>query len=133
MEQELDQRARELARKVKLPGFRAGKVPAVGAVVYLAGLVLASTAASALGITLGLGVLVGLAMAGCTFTVILGAVGKAVPEGQRTLAFGIVTAGGSLGQFLIVPFAQQLISHFDWHAALVVLSVAVAVMRVASR
>lgn len=28
VEQELEQRARELARKVKLPGFRAGKVPA---------------------------------------------------------------------------------------------------------
>jgi len=99
----------------------AGKVTAVGAVVYLAGLVLASTAASALGITLGLGVLVGLAMAGCTFTVILGAVGKAVPEGQRTLAFGIVTAGGSLGQFLVVPAAQGLIDWLDWRGALIVL------------
>ena len=99
----------------------AGKVTAVGAVVYLAGLVIASSAAGLFGITLGLGVLVGLAMAGCTFTVILGAVGKAVPEGQRTLAFGIVTAGGSLGQFLVVPAAQGLIDALDWRGALLVL------------
>lgn len=106
----------------------AGRVTAVGAVVYLAGLLLASTAASALGVTLGLGVLVGLAMAGCTFTVILGAVGKAVPEGQRTLAFGIVTAGGSLGQFLVVPAAQGLIDWLDWRGALIVLAGLVALI-----
>lgn len=99
----------------------AGKVTAVGAIIYLAGLIIASFAAGLFGITLGLGVLVGLAMAGCTFTVILGAVGKAVPEGQRTLAFGIVTAGGSLGQFLVVPAAQGLIDALDWRGALLVL------------
>lgn len=99
----------------------AGKVVAVGAVVYVLGLVIASFAAGLFGVTLGLGVLVGLAMAGCTFTVTLGAVGKAVPEGQRTLAFGIVTAGGSLGQFLVVPAAQGLIDALDWRGALWVL------------
>lgn len=99
----------------------AGKVVAGGAALYLAGLVLAAGAANLVGISLGLGVMVGLAMAGCTFTVILGAVGKAVPEGQRTLAFGIVTAGGSLGQFLVVPAAQGLIEALDWRGALLVL------------
>jgi len=99
----------------------AGKVAAVGAALYIAGLVLAAGAASVVGISIGLGVMVGLAMAGCTFTVILGAVGKAVPESQRTLAFGIVTAGGSLGQFLVVPAAQGLIDALDWRGALLVL------------
>ena len=106
----------------------AGKVTAVGAIVYLVGLIVASFAAGLFGITLGLGVLVGLAMAGCTFTVILGAVGKAVPEGQRTLAFGIVTAGGSLGQFLVVPAAQGLIDALDWRGALLVLGGLIALI-----
>ena len=106
----------------------AGKVTAVGAVVYIAGLLVASWAAGLFGVMLGFGVLVGLAMAGCTFTVVLGAVGKAVPESKRTLAFGIVTAGGSLGQFLVVPAAQGLIDWLDWRLALVVLGGLIAVI-----
>ena len=106
----------------------AGRVAAVGAAAYLAGLVLASTAAGLFGITLGLGVLVGLAMAGCTFTVVLGAVGKAVPEGQRTLAFGIVTAGGSLGQFLLVPATQGLVDALGWRDTLLILGGLIALI-----
>ncbi len=106
----------------------AGKVSAVGAVVYIAGLLIASWAAGLFGVMLGFGVLVGLAMAGCTFVVVLGAVGRAVPAGKRTLAFGIVTAGGSLGQFLVVPFAQGLIDWLDWRLTLIVLGGLIALI-----
>lgn len=99
----------------------AGKVAVVGAVVYAVGMVVAATAANALGLAIGFGALVGLAMAGCTFTVILGAVGKIVPADKRTLAFGIVTAGGSFGQFLVVPAAQGLLDALDWRLTLAML------------
>ncbi|WP_420480183.1 MFS transporter [Brevundimonas sp. FT23028] len=99
----------------------AGKVAVFGAVVYAIGMVVAATAANALGLAIGFGALVGLAMAGCTFTVILGAVGKIVPADKRTLAFGIVTAGGSFGQFLVVPAAQGLLDALDWRLTLAVL------------
>jgi predicted MFS family arabinose efflux permease len=39
----------------------------------------------------------------------------------------MASAGGSMGQFLIVPFGQQLIAHFDWHTALLVFSVVAGV------
>lgn len=100
----------------------AGRVAVVGAGVYAVGLVIAATAANALGLAVGFGALVGLAMAGCTFTVMLGAVGKIVPAEKRTLAFGIVTAGGSLGQFLVVPAAQGLMDALDWRLTLFVLA-----------
>ena len=99
----------------------AGKVAVVGAAVYAVGMMVAATAANALGLAIGFGALVGLAMAGCTFTVILGAVGKIVPADKRTLAFGIVTAGGSFGQFLVVPAAQGLLDTLDWRLTLAVL------------
>lgn len=99
----------------------AGKVALVGAGVYAVGLAIAATAVNALGVAIGFGALVGLAMAGCTFTVILGAVGKIVPAEKRTLAFGIVTAGGSLGQFLVVPAAQGLLDALDWRMTLFVM------------
>lgn len=106
----------------------AGKVAVVGAGVYGLGLAVAATAADALGLAIGFGALVGLAMAGCTFTVMLGAVGKIVPAEKRTLAFGIVTAGGSLGQFLVVPAAQGLLDALDWRLTLFVLAGLIALI-----
>jgi predicted MFS family arabinose efflux permease len=108
--------------------YGAGRTVALGAVLYVAGLLGLTQADTAAMLTLTAGVLVGLGQAGTTFGVILGVVARAYPVEQRSMALGIASAGGSLGQFLVVPFAQQLISHFDWSAALVVLSVAVAMM-----
>ncbi|WP_296815197.1 MFS transporter [Brevundimonas sp.] len=96
----------------------AGKVIAGGGLLYLLGLAVAAVAADFMGLMLGFGVMVGLAMAGATFVVVLGAVGRIAPPHKRTLAFGIVTAGGSLGQFLVVPLAQVFIDAFDWRIAL---------------
>jgi predicted MFS family arabinose efflux permease len=95
----------------------AGRVIAAGAVVYIAGLAVAALAAGEAGLMLGLGLMSGLAMTGVTFVVVLGVVGRAVPPERRTLAYGIVTAGGSLGQFLVVPAAQGLIDTLTWRGA----------------
>ena len=105
----------------------AGRVAAGGALLYAAGLTAAAYAGSAIGMHLSLGVLVGLAMAGCTFTVTLGAVGRVVPMHKRTMAFGIVTAGGSLGQFLVVPGAQMMLADFGYHISLIALAGLVAI------
>ena len=104
----------------------AGRVVAVGAIVYVVGLVGAGLASSALGLHLSLGVLVGMALSGTTFAVVLGAVGRVVAPDKRTLAFGIVTAGGSLGQFLVVPIAQKLLAAFGYVQALYLLAALVA-------
>ena len=95
----------------------AGRVAVLGTLIYLAGLALAATAMNALGLMIGFGLLVGIAMSGVTFVVVLGAVGRAVPPDKRTLAFGIITAGGSFGQFLMVPLTQGLLDAFGWRAA----------------
>lgn len=108
--------------------YGAGRVAAGGALAYIAGLAIAGAAADAAGLMLGFGAIVGLALAGVTFTVVLGAVGKIVPAQKRTMAFGIVTAGGSLGQFLVVPAAQGLLDAFDWRATLFILAGLAAVM-----
>jgi len=51
-----------------------------------------------------------------------------VPAEKRTLAFGIVTAGGSLGQFLVVPAAQGLLDALDWRLTLFVMAGLIAVI-----
>lgn len=60
----------------------------------------------------------GFGCAGCGTAVILGAVGKAVTGKNQTLALGIVMAAGSLGQFLIVPFAGYLINLNGWQSSI---------------
>ena len=108
--------------------YGAGRVAVGGALVYGAGLLIAAGAADALGLMLGFGVMTGLAMSGVTFVVVLGAVGRIVPPAKRTLAFGIVTAGGSLGQFLVVPAAQGLLDALDWRITLFVMAALVALI-----
>lgn len=106
----------------------AGRIAVGGALIYIAGLAIAATAAGALGLMIGFGALTGVAMAGVTFVVVLGAVGRAVQPHERTVAFGIVTAGGSLGQFLVVPAAQGLLDAYDWRATLFILAALVALI-----
>ncbi|RCW86670.1 MFS transporter [Paracoccus lutimaris] len=92
----------------------AGRVAAAGGALYALGLALASMISGAVGLNLTLGLLVGFAMTGVTFVVAIGAAIRAVPPQKRGLAAGIVTAGGSVGQFLLVPVAQGLIGAFGW-------------------
>ena len=108
----------------------AGRVAAVGAAIYTLGLILAAQSATALGLNVTLGFLVGLAMTGVTFVVVIGAAARAVPPEKRGLATGIVTAGGSFGQFLVVPLAQGLIAAFGWRETLLIFAALVASMAV---
>ncbi|WP_299842888.1 MFS transporter [uncultured Paracoccus sp.] len=106
----------------------AGRVAAIGGALYALGLALTSTVSSALGLNLTLGGLVGISMAGVTFVVAIGAAVRAVPPERRGLAAGIVTAGGSVGQSLLVPVAQGLIGAFGWRETLMIYAGLAAVM-----
>jgi MFS family permease len=69
-----------------------------------------------------------LALSGTTFGVVLGVVAKVVPAEKRSVALGIASAGGSFGQFAMVPYGQALITGIGWHAALFVLAATVALI-----
>jgi len=108
----------------------AGRITLAGAVLYVAGLIGAAQAGSALGIHLTLGLMIGLAMSGITFTVMLGAVGRVVAPEKRGTAFGIVTAGGSLGQFLVIPGAQLMLGEIGYRMTLIALAGLIAIAAV---
>ena len=96
------------------------RVLCVGAVLYAAGLAWMSQATSLAGLNLSAGVLIGFGLAGCSFPMVIGALGKLVPESWRGLAFGAGTAAGSFGQFLYSPLAHSLIQAFSWQTTLLV-------------
>ena len=94
----------------------------LSSLLYMAGLVLAAQTSSATGLHLSLGVVVGLAMSGTTFTVVLSAIGRLVPPEKRSLAFGIVSSGGSVGMFTFVPLGQLFIGQYGWSTAFLILA-----------
>ena len=53
---------------------------------------------------------------------VLGAVGRAAPPEHRSLALGIASAGGSFGQFAIVPVSQAFVTSYGWSTALMLLA-----------
>jgi MFS family permease len=108
----------------------AGRVVFFGGLLYALGLLGSAWVSSALGLHMTLGFVVGVALAATTFVVMLGAVGRVVAPERRSLAFGIVTAGGSLGQFLVVPFAARLLGDLGYHLTLIVLAGLVALCAV---
>lgn len=94
------------------------RVVIAGGVVYGLGLAVTALAQSSGSVMTGLGLLIGLGLSGTTFVVLMAAVGRWVRPEQRSLAFGLVTAGGSFGQFAVVPLAQALIATLGWRGAM---------------
>lgn len=89
---------------------RYGAAPVVvfGALVYAGGLALTALVPSAPMLMVGMGLMVGIGISCTSFGVVLTAVGRASAPEQRSAALGLASAGGSLGQVLLVPFAQSI-------------------------
>ena len=104
----------------------AGRVVLAGALLYALGLIGAAFATDAIGLHISFGLLIGMAQSATTFVVVLGAVGRVVSPEKRSGAFGIVTAGGSLGQFLVVPLASMLLGDIGYHQTLWIMAGLVA-------
>jgi len=108
--------------------FGAGRVLVLSALVYMAGLAMMAYSSSPLVFDFSAGLLIGLALSGTTFGVVMGVVAKVVSPEKRSLALGIVGAGGSFGQFAMVPYGQGLISGLGWFPALLTLAATVALI-----
>ncbi|WP_043340674.1 MFS transporter [Belnapia moabensis] len=93
-------------------GFR--PVLVVGVLAYLAGLVLLGLAHSALMVTLGAGVLIGLALACTASGMALSVASRPVSPALRSTVLGIVSAAGSLGALIAAPIGQILSAGYGW-------------------
>ncbi|MEM7407502.1 MAG: MFS transporter [Pseudomonadota bacterium] len=99
--------------------FGAIRIIVGGATLYAVGLYLTSLSTTAWHLYASLGVMVGLGLSGATQVVVLGALGKVIPDARRSVVFGTVIAATSLGMFLLVPTSQMLIATFDWRVTFV--------------
>lgn len=104
------------------------RVIIAGVVLYAAGLWMASFSTSSFDLFISLGVLVGLGLSGPTQVLVLGAVGKVVPNEKRSLVFGTVIASTSLGMFFFVPGVQQLLDTLGWRETFIILAVLISIL-----
>ncbi len=109
--------------------YGAARVAATGGLLYAAGLSVMGASGNVASFAVGQA-LIGMGLAGAGFSVALGAVGKAAPAESRSLWLGIATAAGSIGQFVVLPPTQAMISSalLGWRGSLVVLAAVAALM-----
>ncbi len=111
-----------LAMGVPIAGMIADKVGhrrvmVVGSVLFAVGLIATSRLTQASGLYLTLGLVAGAGFSALSLSTILGAVGKVVSAQRRTFAFGLITAGTSLGMAVLTPTAGQLLTAFGWRTS----------------
>ncbi len=101
-----------------------GRVLAAGVLAFVIGSAMTPLANTSAGLILTLGIVAAAGAGAASFSVLIGAVGRYVPVEKRGMASGVINAGSSLGQFLIAPITQFLISAAGWMHAMWYLSIA---------
>jgi MFS family permease len=94
----------------------------VGTLLLAAGLALTPFARSQWALLATLGVLSAAGAGAGSFSILIGATSRQIPEARRSFAAGFINAGGSAGQFVFAPLAQALIAAFGWVSALLALA-----------
>jgi len=105
--------------------FGTARVLIGGTLLYALGMALMAFSPTGLGFSVSAGLIVGVGLSCCGFSILFGVVGRAFPPEKRTWALGIAGSAGSFGQFLMVPYGQMLINQMGWHNALLILAVTV--------
>lgn len=102
--------------------FGAARVIVFGAIAYAFGILLLATADGQAGL-ISFGFVTGIAAGSASFAVVLASVGRMATPERRALALGIITAMGSVGQFVLIPLARVLLDRTDWRTVLVIFAV----------
>jgi predicted MFS family arabinose efflux permease len=94
-----------------------------GTVMIALGMALTPHMRSLLGLSLTIGVLAAAGAGAAGPAILMSAINRLLPPERRGTASGIVNAGGSFGQFAIVPLASWMNAQIGWVASLSVLAV----------
>ncbi len=99
-----------------------GRVIGLCGAMYAFGVYLMSQVSTPFELVFSAGFVVGIALSGTSFPVVLAVIGRSVSERRRSLFLGLGAAGGSSGQLLMVPLGQEFLSAYGWVTALALLA-----------
>ena len=103
------------------------KMIIVGALCYVSGLIISTFTQSPLTHQF-LELLIGFGIAGTGMGMILAVVGRASSEKNRSMALGIVTAAGSVGQMVGAPLAQTLVDLYGWKQVFIIFALSIIIV-----
>ena len=103
-----------------------------GALIYALGLWWASLSTSSWELAISLGLIVGIGLTGPTQVLVLGAIGKVIPNNRRSFVFGSIIASTSLGGALLIPIVFQLIQSFDWRTTFAIAALVIVLLPLVS-
>ncbi|MEO8466699.1 MAG: MFS transporter [Gammaproteobacteria bacterium] len=98
-------------------GKGSGRVLVAGGLLLAAGMALAPLFVSGFGLLLTLGVVAAAGAGAGSFSILIGSMARRLPAERRSMAAGVINAGGSFGQFLFAPFVQTVMSLAGWAVA----------------
>ncbi len=108
--------------------FGAGKVIALSGLLYVGGLYMMSGVQTPAEILISNGFMIGFALSGCGYPVVLAVISRNVPEKWRSMFLGIGSTGGSSGQLLMIPMSQYFISSYGWVMAILIMAAMAAMI-----
>ena len=88
-----------------------------GVIIYAIGVVTMIFATTALAITLGMGICIGVALSCTASSMSMTVAARSVSAAKRSVTMGAISAAGSLGLVFASPLAQILISTSGWQIA----------------
>jgi predicted MFS family arabinose efflux permease len=103
--------------------YSARAVMTTGALMVALGTALTPLAHSELSLILLIGLVAAIGAGTLGPGLLMSTLARWVPEAKRSVATGIVNAGGSFGQFTVIPLAQLFIGLAGWQPAMVILAV----------
>lgn len=98
--------------------FGPTRVLIAGALLLAIGQALVPLMVSETGLIFTMGVLTATGAAAGSFSILMGATLQRLPVEKRSMASGIINAGGSAGQFVFAPLVQAIISAAGWMTAM---------------
>ncbi len=100
-----------------------GRVIVIGAALLATGCALTTQVTSEWGLIVAVGLLSAAGAGAGSFSILIGATAQRIPANRRSVAGGVINAGGSMGQFIFAPLNQAVMTAFGWVSAMWMMAV----------
>lgn len=98
--------------------YGAVRVIIIGALMLAIGSVLTPFMTTSTGLLFTMGVIAAAGAAAGSFSILIGITSQQLPPEKRSMAAGIINAGGSIGQSIFAPLTQLVIGAYGWTTAM---------------